>query len=279
MPWGKKGQLTISALKETARIGSCRDGDVFLAQGGEDAGGMDEYGRPGSRLVIDPSYSGGGSEGAEIAWTVPGSAQRLPSRPDPTGTERGGVLATPGALARVPGAPMQYTVFVRLDPREPAAADRVRNLASRANPLGFVITVQATETSTKFASIRKGLFIGATGVLVLIGASLLVSTLEQLRERRKLLSALVAFGTRRVTLSWSILWQTAVPVALGLALASVVGMALGSVLLRMAGTDVAVDWMPVATMTGIGAGVVLLVTALCLPPLWRLMRPDGLRTE
>jgi hypothetical protein len=32
-------------------------------------------------------------------------------------------------------------------------------------------------------------------------------------------------------------------------------------------------------MAGAGAGVVLSVTALSLPPLWRLMRPDGLRTE
>jgi hypothetical protein len=32
-------------------------------------------------------------------------------------------------------------------------------------------------------------------------------------------------------------------------------------------------------MTGIGATVVLLVTLLSLPPLVRLMRPEGLRTE
>jgi hypothetical protein len=32
-------------------------------------------------------------------------------------------------------------------------------------------------------------------------------------------------------------------------------------------------------MTGIGAGVVLVVTLLSLPPLLKLMRPDGLRTE
>ncbi|WP_455352714.1 FtsX-like permease family protein [Streptomyces sp. SYSU K217416] len=268
-----------AALKENARIGSCRDGDIFLAEGGDERAAVAQHAQPGSRLVIDPSYSGGGPKGAEIAWTVPADARRVPSRPDPTGYDRGGVLATPGALAKVSGLPMQYTLFVKLDPRESAAADRVRNLAYEANPLAYVMTVQATETSTKFASVRKGLFIGAAGVLMLIGASLLVSMLEQLRERKRLLSALVAFGTRRTTLSWSILWQTAVPVALGLALSCAVGLGLGSVLLKMAGTSFGVDWMSVATMAGIGAGVVLLVTALSLPPLWRLMRPDGLRTE
>lgn len=116
-------------------------------------------------------------------------------------------------------------------------------------------------------------------MLLLIGASLLVSVLEQLRDRRKLLAALTAFGTRRSTMSWSVLWQTAVPVALGLVLATGVGLGLGSVLLDMVGHPVTVNWAAVAAMAGIGGGVVVLVTLLSLPPLWRLMRPEGLRTE
>jgi predicted lysophospholipase L1 biosynthesis ABC-type transport system permease subunit len=121
--------------------------------------------------------------------------------------------------------------------------------------------------------------VGAACVLALIGASLLVSQLEQLRERKKLLSALVAFGTRRRTLSLSVLWQTAIPVTLGLLLASVVGLTLGAVLLRMTDTTIRVDWPSVLSMTGVGAAVVIVVTVLSLPPLLRLMRPDGLRTE
>lgn len=54
------------------------------------------------------------------------------------------------------------------------------------------MALRSTRTATQYASIRTSLFVGATLVLVLIGASLLVSQLEQLRERRKLLSALVA---------------------------------------------------------------------------------------
>ena len=105
--------------------------------------------------------------------------------------------------------------------------------------------------------IRTGLFVGATCVLALIGASLLVSQLEQLRERKKLLSSLVAFGTRRRTLSLSVLWQTAIPIALGLLLASAVGLTLGAVLLKMTARPVGVDWASVLSMTGIGAAVVL----------------------
>ena len=174
---------------------------------------------------------------------------------------------------------MHSTVYVSTTPGDGLAKERVLNTAAEADPLSSARALTDTQTNARFAGVRKGLYIGAAAVLMLIGASLLVSMLEQLRERKKLLSALVAFGTRRTTLSWSVLWQTAVPVALGLALAAAVGLGLGSVLLRMVGRSVSVDWVPAVSMVGIGAGVVILVTALSLPPLWRLMRPDGLRTE
>lgn len=115
-------------------------------------------------------------------------------------------------------------------------------------------------------------------VLLLIAASMLVSQLEQLRERRRLLSVLVAFGTRRTTLGWSVLWQTAVPVVIGLAVAVLGGLALGATLTWMIGKTVS-DWLLFLPMVGAGAGLILLVTLLSLPSLWRLMRPDGLRTE
>ncbi|MGQ4272389.1 FtsX-like permease family protein, partial [Nocardiopsis changdeensis] len=82
------------------------------------------------------------------------------------------------------------------------------------------------------------------------------------------------FGTRRRTLSLSVLWQTAIPITLGLALASTVGLTLGAVLLKMTNTAIRVDWASLLSMTGAAAGVVLAVTLLSLPPLLRLMRPD-----
>jgi ABC-type Mn2+/Zn2+ transport system permease subunit len=93
------------------------------------------------------------------------------------------------------------------------------------------------------------------------------------------LAVLVAFGTRRSTLSWSVLWQSAVPIALGVGIAAITGVALGSVLQRILGTPVHVSWADVAAMAGVGILVVLLVTAASLPLLWRTMRPEALRTE
>jgi len=267
-----------AALREAAELPSCHDGDVFAVRHAH----YDEYttqlNEAGKKLYIDPSYSNE-PKSREIAWTVPKGVKEVDSRKDPSGNERGGFLLTPGALPAKAASALSTSIYLSLDASVPDAREFVRNSAVKLDPLANPDTWTASTQSGKFASIRTGLFVGATCVLVLIGASLLVSQLEQLRERKKLLSSLVAFGTRRRTLSLSVLWQTSIPIALGLALASIVGLTLGTVLLKMTDTPVGVDWASMLSMTGVGAGVVVLVTVLSLPPLIRLMRPDGLRTE
>jgi ABC-type antimicrobial peptide transport system permease subunit len=273
-------ELTVgdcTALRELAALPSCRDGDVFALTGVEYDEHTPALARPGRTLYLDPSYDD--SPGREIPWTVPRGIRQAASLEGLLGYKRGGLLMTPSALPRAAATAASTQLYLRLDRSVRDAEDHVRNTAARIDPLADAMTWQSTRQSTKFASIRTGLFVGAACVLALIGASLLVSQLEQLRERRKLLSSLVAFGTRRRTLGLSVLWQTAIPIALGLLLASVVGLTLGAVLLRMTGTTVRVDWASVVSMTGIGAGIVLVVTLLSLPPLLRLLRPDGLRTE
>lgn len=39
------------------------------------------------------------------------------------------------------------------------------------------------------------------------------------------------------------------------------------------------DWWVFVPYAAVGASVILLVTLASLPPLWRMMRPEGLRTE
>ncbi|MGH1551862.1 hypothetical protein ACRAWF_06055 [Streptomyces sp. L7] len=147
------------------------------------------------------------------------------------------------------------------------------------DPLADVLA--ATRQSAQFTSIRTGLLVGATCVLVLIGASLLVS--QEAGAVARAQEAAVGAGRLRHPAAH------AEPVgAVGRrrsrsvsasALASTVGLTLGTVLLKMTATPVVVDWASVLTMTGIGGAVVLAVTLLSLPPLLRMMRPDGLRTE
>ncbi|MFJ9663657.1 ABC transporter permease [Streptomyces sp. NPDC101219] len=283
-PWSQEpergAELTVAdcaTLRQVAELPSCADGDVFALRGGEYDTDTPSLTRPGQKLYLEHDTGDAGS--ADLVFTLPEGLKEADSVEDPTGTKRGGFLITPGALPAELAEAVSGQLYLAVDDSVPYAREHVRNAAAAIDPLADPMTWAATERSDRFETIRTGLFVGATAVLALIGASLLVSQLEQLRERRKLLSALVAFGTRRRTLSLSVLWQTAIPIGLGLLVASVVGMTLGAVLLRMTATPISVDWSSVLRMTGIGAGVVVVVTLLSLPPLLRMMRPDGLRTE
>ncbi|KUO11815.1 FtsX-like permease family protein [Streptomyces sp. DSM 15324] len=271
-------ELTVGdcdALREVAKLPSCKDGDMFVLNGADYDTDSAKLNKPGTKLYIE----GWGKNGPESVWTVPAGIREVPSVEDPRNLQRGGFALTTGALPKALEKSVRGAVYLSVDQSVPDAAEYVRNTTFHVDPLAYIMTWSATKKDQKYTTIRNGLMVGSACVLLLIGASLLVSQLEQLRDRRKLLSSLVAFGTRRRTLGLSVLWQTAIPIALGLLLALGVGLTLGAVLLRMTDNAISVDWPSVLAMTGCGAAVVVLVTLLSLPPLIRLMRPDGLRTE
>jgi hypothetical protein len=281
------GGMTVgdcTALRELATLPSCEDGDVFVTRTRSNFTDSDNSAeialvKPGRRLYVDPSFGDASARGREVPWTVPAGVRVVEAREDSL-NDANSLLVTPAALPAA-ASPALYSdgLYLRLDPSVPDAREYVRNAVARLDPLAQTFGWSATQENARYSAIRTGLFVGAVFVLALIGASLLVSQMEQLRERRKLLAALVAFGTRRRTLGMSVLWQTALPVGLGLLLATTVGITLGSMLLRMTRTPVALDWGSVLTMTGVGGAVVGVVTLLSVPPLLRVMRPEALRTE
>ncbi|MGW6771230.1 FtsX-like permease family protein [Streptomyces sp. NPDC055037] len=268
-----------ATLRELARLPSCEDGDTFVSHvpgKKKQNDWVDKTARPGEPVDLGSRTVNGVTLPA--LWTLPASTRTVEARTDPVGRVNDGILATPGALdpSRMPDARTSATI--RTDDRVTDAEEYVRNTAAALDPTMRVDTFKAVERDKQYASVQTGLFIGGTATMALIAASMLVSQIEQLRERRRLLSVLVAFGTRRSTLAWSVLWQTAVPVALGTLLAIAGGLTLGAVLLNMTGKRVA-DWWVFAPFAGVGVAVVLLVTVASLPALWRMMRPDGLRSE
>ncbi|MGW8761763.1 FtsX-like permease family protein [Streptomyces sp. NPDC055815] len=277
-----------ASLREFATLPSCADGDVFVflahgRQGNPDDSLVTRTARPGATVALrDPHPHPSAPQrpkGAPLPeWRIPAAAKVVDSRPDPTGMYQYGVLATPAAIDTAGLDEPDAQAMVRLDPAVPDAADLVRNTADAIDPTSWVRTLKDTERDAAFSSVRTGILVGSTLTMLLVAASLLVATLEQLRDRKRLLSSLVAFGTRRSTLSWSVLWQTAVPILLGLALAVAGGLGLGVVLLRMGGQRVN-DWWVFLPVVGIGLGLIAVVTLLSMPVLWRLMRADGLRTE
>ncbi|MFE7552923.1 FtsX-like permease family protein [Streptomyces gardneri] len=289
--WAPTTSLRIgdcASLGQFATLPSCKDGDVFVflahgAQGNPDDSLVTSAARPGATVVLrDPHPHPSAPKppkGTPLPqWRIPATARIVDSRPDPTGMYQYGVLATPSAIDAGLVDEPDAQALVRLDPAVPDAADHVRNTAAAIDPTSWVRDLKDIQRDAAFSSVRTGILVGSTLTMLLVAASLLVSTLEQLKDRKRLLSSLVAFGTRRSTLSWSVLWQTAVPIVLGLVLAVAGGLGLGVVLLKMGGQQVQ-DWWAFLPVVGIGLALIAAVTLLSMPVLWRLMRADGLRTE
>ncbi|MEV5613663.1 FtsX-like permease family protein [Streptomyces sp. NPDC052225] len=272
---------TCASLRELAHLPSCTDGDVFRVTGSDDPeldARLKKLAPAGARLSVDDASDYDPDAPAPTRWTLPENARHAEARRDPGGTFFGGILATPAAFDVKTVHNASTSTQIQVDESVPDAFEHVRNTAYRIDPSMRVWTYRATERDTEYASIRRGLFTAAALTMALIAASMLVSQIEQLRERRRLLSVLVAYGTRRSTLAWSVLWQTAIPVALGLAVAITGGLGLGWLMLRMVHKPVT-DWLLFLPLTGVGAAAIAAVTLLSLPPLYRLMRPEGLRTE
>jgi hypothetical protein len=247
------------ALTLLADLDRCDDGDVFL---------LVPVVQPGQELTF-------GHDETEQAWTVPGHAAAVAGLPDPL-TFPVEVLATPAA--GVPEGAGSLVVYLDVEP-DPDAIEHVRNTAASIDPFMGVHRPVTVRVDEDFLMLQRALLVGVTLTLLLVGLSLLVSTVEQLRERRRQLAVLAAFGAQRRTLAWSVLWQAAVPVVLGMLLAVVAGIGLGTALLSIVSGAGGVDPGYLAAIVGIAAATVLAVTALTLPVLWRLMRTEGLRTE
>ena len=266
------GDCTV--LRQSADLGACEDGDVFVLGGDAEL-------LPGT--TFDLGEPAGSASDEAQQWTVPSDARPVASLQDGAVQSAGGglrtLLLTPAALGDTEPVGAWHDIYVALDPADPHALDHLRNAAAQVDPAADVVLIQPQNVAEALATIRQMLLVGATALLGLIGASMLVNVVEQLRERSRLLAVLVAFGTRRSTLSGSVLLQVALPVLLGLSLAVVTGSGLAAILQVAAGASVRFDWLGIGATTGVAALVVLLTTGASLPLLWRLTRPGGLRSE
>jgi hypothetical protein len=265
-------------LAAFAPLPDCKDGDSFVALGvhGDDTGLI----RSRGALVTTQSMSGNAAAGPD--WrisAVTATVRQSDPAADPDGMGGTMLFATPGAVTPALLNSGTSAVFVGLDPTRPDAEDQLRTTAAVISPMSTVSLPGTSDANHNFTSVTHALIAGAAITLLLVAASLLVGQLEQLRDRKRSLAVLFAVGARRRTLALSVLWQSAVPVVLGLLLAVGGGLALGGVLLHLAELPVGYDWSGVAAMVGLGGAAVLLVTLLSLPVLVRIMRPAGLRHE
>lgn len=269
-------------LRGAARIGDCRDGDSFIVppeKGGDaslpEGAEADPPARRGMALFLDGTSAKTAEK--ENTWRMPASARTVQGVKAPDGYVRAGILITPSVLSEKRLADPAFQGWAVTE-RTDQALESLRTTVFHTDPSYSLWESGSQETQQELDSVERAVLAASAAVLLLIAASMAVSMLEQLRERRRQLSVLIAFGTKRSTLGASVLWQTTVVVVLGIGLATVFGLGLGWVLLQMLG-EASADWFVFLPAAGAGAAVIALVTLVSLPFLWRMMRPDGLRTE
>ncbi|MEV7938296.1 ABC transporter permease [Kitasatospora sp. NPDC088264] len=299
-----------AVLRGFATLPDCKDGDAFAVQGRTtrpDAGtdvGTSGGASAGTDVGTNTGPNTGPNTGADAAAaTKPGTTVHAaffrgdgepPSWPlpavtatvepvegsDPNGRIGSGLLLlTPGAAPAAALRGQPATVLVAMAPGLPDPKEQLATDVMAIDPQGVAGSPLDRTLDPTYLAVKRLLTAGSAVTLLLVSLSLLVGQLERFREQRRILGVLSAVGTRRRILGLSVLWQTLVPMALGMLQAAVGGLLMGAVLQYTAGLPFALDWGSMLAMSAIAAGAVLLTTALGLPQLLRLMRPAELRYE
>jgi hypothetical protein len=261
------------ALKARADIGDCADGDVFyvVPAGGGAA--------PSGKLQLQGYSRGEEVNGPE--WTVPGNVRVVHSGDTQSGDN---LLVTPGALGGLALPDSSVAVYVSGAGDPQVLTD---NVARATSPLAWNATVSNSDYLDDYVerdkrmveSFRAVLLTASLFVLAVAAMSLLMLSIEQISERRRPLAALSAAGVPVGVLARGSLWQTAIPVVVGVVLAVAAGLGLTAPILRLADRPMIIDVPALLALAGATVAAVLLVTGLTMPLLRQVTRLDTLRSE
>ncbi|MDO9353549.1 MAG: ABC transporter permease, partial [Solirubrobacteraceae bacterium] len=273
---------TCDDLREFAEIGACHDGDAFIADvppttqtiGGQAVVQSTALPKAGGEVRILKSRGAG-----QDRWRAPVDATTVAARLDASGQPRPGIYVTPSVTTPPVNGDVEFTGAVHLDPSDPDARQRLEATVAQFDLFASTWDPSRAQEEREVTVVRRILLAGSSMLLLLIAESLAVTTLEQLGERRRTLATLAAFGTPRATLRRAVGWQVAIPMLLGLALATVTGIGLGSAFVWVQGAPVQVDVPSVLGLLAVGCGLIGVVTAAALPLLRRVASPASLRSE
>jgi hypothetical protein len=263
------------ALKVEADIGGCADGDAFYVVPSRGATA------PTGKVRVRSSLHDNEARGPE--WTVPATLKVVRSG-DTAQAAEGRLLVTPGALGGLALPDSSAAVYVSGTGDPQVLTD---NVARAVNPLAWNATVTTSDYLKDYAerdermmaSFRAVLLTATLFVLAVAAMSLLMLSIEQISERRRPLAALSAAGVPISVLARGSLWQTAIPVVVGVVLAVAAGLGLTAPILRLADRPMIIDVPALLALAGATVAAVLLVTGLTMPLLRQVTRLDTLRSE
>lgn len=261
---------TCDELRRQTAIAQCHDGDLFTTTKPETG----EFVPTAGERVLVASDVAGQQQRKSVEWTVPASVRPTPSLTNDTGA----VYATPAALAGMTEPVADANAYVQPKSNDADFVEYVRNALAPFGWSAYAFVATSGIDST-FALIGRVLMIGSVITLLLAAASLLVVALEQIRERRRAFAVLAANGVQRLVLARSLLWQTAVPIAVAVVVALASGLVLAGLLLYVTKQPISFDWATIAIFVATAVVAVLVSTGCTLPSLWRAANAEGLRDE
>ncbi|MCM6775363.1 hypothetical protein NDR87_16205 [Nocardia sp. CDC159] len=273
-----------AALAVRVAIGHCADGDVFMI---DPPTPQDSFGRPWSiRSAAEVGVSGDlrfgtteeTSKGGPI-WTLPSGVRHIPAKQAARHLDST-LLITPGALHGIDPRARQVSVYVNGPGAVDALADRV---ATALTPLTRRAAVLPSEYDSRPHSPTyrvHGVILAVSLLMLLVAAgSLLLHAVEQIGAQRRALAALTAAGVPLSVLARVFLWQNAIPLLLGIALAVATAIGLAIPTMRLADSLVALDPGLIGVLVAAAILACVVVTALTVPLLREATRLEALRTE
>lgn len=272
--------LDCTAMRDLLGVRDCQDGNVFTVQS--------DYGLspvPGTALEFREYGSRSGTANDyEVTgrWTMPDGARKISA--SDSSFSYATTFVTPGALNGQP-FPGQAAMVVAMVGKDLTSdqLEGIRNSVAHFRWQTYMDSYKAgpelSEDQLAFVTIRNTLYAAAIFTLFVACVSLLVLAVEHIRERRRPLAVLAASGVPTGVLARSLLWQVALPIVLGVAVAVVTGLGLAAIVLNLTEETLTLDWSGVALMCAGATAMTLLVSALTLPFLSRATRLNTLRTE
>jgi len=255
---------------------------------------------PGYRFVFDTTAAGPAAgtllmpQPLGLGTAPSGPAIRVPAALQPLAHDDGlsqlgvsGQLVLPpsalpsGVLAAGDGSPAVIATDGRAD-----TVERIRT-ALAGKPVDVVTPAELSADAERPAAVYTRLVLLGVLVSVLVAAaSLALTSVDAVRERRRSFAALVAAGTPLSVLRRSVLVQTVLPLVLGVAVATGCAGFASAVYLGIgaAGQDPSypVTHVPWPSLLGIAATAVVavaLATTATLPAVRAVTHPSALRTE
>ncbi len=162
---------------------------------------------------------------------------------------------------------------------DPATVERVRNaLVQVLAEVTTAAEVRVVGSADEDRTVRL-LQLAILMLLLVSAASLLVSTVDGMMERRRPLAVLSAIGVAKGVLRRSILFQVALPLVLGVTLGLGVGSATSAFVFRLDGEQAVIPYAEMFETAGVVAAITLFVTGASLPWLRITRRPELLRND